>query len=154
MKLGRLWFPPAFDFFPHKEQRTALRYKIYNLNWIVYHVLLSPKVTISLNIFFSFFSPILFLTPSQTLRFFLAQLQNSLQFFYNPLCPLVGPLVVNILLFRRLWAVLGLKLLPNCLAGLFHHCPCPPARDLFRLLVIDDIMFIHWLFVWNKHGIQ
>ena len=20
--------------------------------------------------------------------------------------------------------------MPNCLAGLFHHCPCPPARDL------------------------
>jgi len=28
------------------------------------------------------------------------------------------------------WAVLGLLLLPNCLVGLHHHCPCPPARDL------------------------
>jgi len=53
---------------------------------------------------------------------------------YNPPCPSVGPSVrpsvVNTLLFWRLRAVLRLQLQPNCLAGLFHHCPCPPTRDL------------------------
>ena len=38
--------------------------------------------------------------------------------------------VGNTLLFWRLQAVWGLQLLPNCLAGLFHHCPFSPARDL------------------------
>ena len=53
---------------------------------------------------------------------------------YNPLCPSVGPSVGpsigNTLLFWQLQTVWGLQHLPNCLAGLFHHCPFPPARDL------------------------
>ena len=48
---------------------------------------------------------------------------------YNPLCPSVGR-SVTLCFFRRLWAVFTLLLLPNCLVGLFHHCPCQPARDL------------------------
>ena len=43
--------------------------------------------------------------------------------------PAVGRIVNNSLLFWRLRAVFGLQLLPNCLAALFHYCPCPPARD-------------------------
>ena len=52
-----------------------------------------------------------------------ATLQPTLSVFW-----LVGRSVGNTLLFRRLWAVLGLLLLSNCLVELFHHCPCPPTR--------------------------
>ena len=38
--------------------------------------------------------------------------------------------VCHTLIFWRFLAVLSLLLRPNCLVGLFHHCPCPPARDL------------------------
>ena len=69
-------------------------------------------------VFPSSFSFFLFLVPCTTL-------QPTLS-----VCPSVGRLVCDTLLFRRLQGVLGIQLLPNCLAGLFHHCPCPPARDL------------------------
>ena len=52
---------------------------------------------------------------------------------YNPLCPSVRRLVrqtLLFLLFQRLWAVIALLHLPKCMASLFHHCPCPPTRDL------------------------
>ena len=42
---------------------------------------------------------------------------------------LVG-LSVTLGFFQRLWAVLRLLLLPNCLVGKFHHCPYPPACNL------------------------
>ena len=37
---------------------------------------------------------------------------------------------VTLCFFRRLRAIWGLLLLPNCLPiGQFHHCPCPPVCD-------------------------
>ena len=48
---------------------------------------------------------------------------------YNPLCPSVGwSVCLSVIfcffgVFGRFWGY-------SCLAGLFHHCPCPSARNL------------------------
>ena len=78
---------------------------------------------------------------------------------YNPLCPAVCPTVGDTLLFLCLRAVLGLQLLPHCLAGLFHHCPCPPAHDLASCvsglvsslpsLYIGPSIVLHFLGFWD-----
>ena len=65
---------------------------------------------------------------------------------YNPLCPSVG----HNLHFRRLWAVFGLQRLPNCLAGLFHRCPCPPARDLGSC--VSSLVFQFYVLQLHVHA--
>ena len=51
--------------------------------------------------------------------------QYRLRNFF-PVRQLVGPSHFAL----HLKAVLGLLLLPNCLAGIFHHCPRQPAREM------------------------
>ena len=56
---------------------------------------------------------------------------------YDPLCPSVclsvGPSVRrsvgHTLLFRRYGRFLRYCSCPNAWVSLYHHCPCPPARD-------------------------
>ena len=62
-----------------------------------------------------------------------------------------GPTVcrlVTLSFFWRLRVIFGLLLLPNCLVGKFHYCPCPPTRELGSR--VSGLVFVKLIEIMNQ----